>query len=253
MFSSLRRSALAVTLTAFVLCPSVFGERVTLPEHTVSVMSPEGQHRLESCKDRHTFYKLAIHFDTQVGHSHCGPASACVVLNAMHVKAPVTVTHAPFHLFEQDNFFSEAVNKILPASKVQTQGCTVEELANMIGCWGVHSKAYHASASSVDEFRKLASSACNQGHSCVIVNFHREELGQKEGGHFSPLAAYHPETDSFLVMDVARFRYPPFWVTTKDLFTSMNTPDSVSKKSRGFIVVSPEGGHHSDKPESPAH
>ena len=32
------------------------------------------------------------------------------------------------------------------------------------------------------------------------------------GGHFSPIGGYHEPSDSALVLDVARFKYPPYWV-----------------------------------------
>ena len=36
-------------------------------------------------------------------------------------------------------------------------------------------------------------------------------LLQTGDGHFSPVAGYHAGTDSVLVLDVARFKYPPYW------------------------------------------
>ena len=44
-------------------------------------------------------------------------------------------------------------------------------------------------------------------------------------GHISPLAAYDADTDRFLILDVSRFKYPPVWVGTAELFTAMNTTD----------------------------
>jgi Phytochelatin synthase len=34
-------------------------------------------------------------------------------------------------------------------------------------------------------------------------------IGQEQGGHISPLAAYDAETDRFLILDVSRYKYPP--------------------------------------------
>lgn len=71
----------------------------------------------------------------------------------------------------------------------------------------------------------------------LIVNYHRTGVGQKGGGHFSPIAAYHEKSDSFLVYDVARYKYPPSWVNTKELWNAMNTIDSDSGKTRGYLLV----------------
>jgi hypothetical protein len=77
----------------------------------------------------------------------------------------------------------------------------------------------------------------------IAVNYRRNHVGQPPGAHFSPLAAYDEASDSFLILDVARYKFPPVWVAAADLFDAMNTLDSDSGKTRGFIVVSaPPGG-----------
>jgi hypothetical protein len=56
-------------------------------------------------------------------------------------------------------------------------------------------------------------------------------------GHISPLGAYDAKADKILVMDVARYKYPPVWVDAPALFAAMSTSDFVSGKSRGFLSV----------------
>ena len=73
----------------------------------------------------------------------------------------------------------------------------------------------------------------------VIVNFLRKTLGEEIGGHISPLAAYDEKSDRFLILDVARYKYPPVWVKTADLFDAMNTPDPDNdNKTRGYVLIS---------------
>ena len=57
------------------------------------------------------------------------------------------------------------------------------------------------------------------------------------GGHFSPLAAYNGNADDLLLMDVARYKYPPFWVDADLLWQAMATTDTSSGRHRGFILV----------------
>lgn len=38
-------------------------------------------------------------------------------------------------------------------------------------------------------------------------------------------------------MDVSRYKYPPVWVKTADLWKAMATLDSASGKTRGFVFV----------------
>jgi hypothetical protein len=51
------------------------------------------------------------------------------------------------------------------------------------------------------------------------------------------LVAYHESTDSYLVDDVARSKYPPSWVRTKDLWNDMNTIHSHASKTRRYLIL----------------
>lgn len=57
-------------------------------------------------------------------------------------------------------------------------------------------------------------------------------------GHFSPLGGYCAAQDMVLIMDVARFKYPPHWVPLTLLFQSMNEVDNETKRSRGYAILS---------------
>jgi hypothetical protein len=46
------------------------------------------------------------------------------------------------------------------------------------------------------------------------------------------------EKDLVLVMDVARFKYPPFWVPLEDLWDSMVVTDKTTEASRGYFILS---------------
>jgi Phytochelatin synthase len=76
----------------------------------------------------------------------------------------------------------------------------------------------------------------------VIVNYLRKALGQQTGGHISPLAAYDAKEDRFLILDVARYKYPPVWVKVSDLFDAMNTTGSANgNKTRGYVLIAKGG------------
>jgi hypothetical protein len=98
---------------------------------------------------------------------------------------------------------------------------------------------HHAETGGVDEFRKLASESLAGKNRFVIVNYLRRALGEEIGGHISPLGAYDEKSDRFLILDVARYKYPPVWVKTAHLFDAMNTPDSDNdNKTRGYALIS---------------
>ena len=44
-------------------------------------------------------------------------------------------------------------------------------------------------------------------------------------GHFSPIGGYHPDSDLVLILDTARFKYPPHWVKLATLCESMKALD----------------------------
>ena len=67
--------------------------------------------------------------------------------------------------------------------------------------------------------------------------------GLGRSGHHSPLALYDAETDSALLLDVARYKYPPSWLPIPALFTAMSGGDPIAEHSRGWLVVSGEHGH----------
>ena len=54
------------------------------------------------------------------------------------------------------------------------------------------------------------------------------------------IGGYHKEKGLVLVMDVARFKYPPFWVPVDVLWESMEVLDKVTGLPRGYFVVSTE-------------
>jgi len=62
-------------------------------------------------------------------------------------------------------------------------------------------------------------------------------LGQTGDGHFSPIGGYHAEKDLVLIMEVARFKYPPHWVPLQLLFDAMKAVDKVTGLSRGYITL----------------
>ncbi|KAL7581430.1 hypothetical protein ACA910_022012 [Epithemia clementina (nom. ined.)] len=72
----------------------------------------------------------------------------------------------------------------------------------------------------------------------LVVSYDRKTLSQTGSGHFSPLAAYDPISDSVLILDTARFKYGAHWVSLQLLHSAMIPPDSATGRSRGFALLS---------------
>lgn len=91
-------------------------------------------------------------------------------------------------------------------------------------------------AASLSAFRScVVESAELHSEAFVVVSFCRAKLGQTGSGHFSPVAAYHAASDSVLVLDVARFKYPPYWVPVTDLWAACSAVDPATGRARGWF------------------
>ena len=200
--------------------------------------SAEGFRRLEE-SDRRSFVTLGMFFLSQETQTFCGVASSTMALNALVSKKerPLVPEWSPYRLFAQSVFFTPEVEKIAPRNGVLANGMTLQQLGDALGTFPVKVGVSHASDKSEEDFRKDATEALRGSASYLIVNYLRTSVGQNGGGHFSPIAAYHEKSDSFLVYDVARYKYPPSWVKTTDLWNAMNTIDPDSGKTRGYLLV----------------
>uniref|UniRef100_A0A158P7B6 glutathione gamma-glutamylcysteinyltransferase n=1 Tax=Angiostrongylus cantonensis TaxID=6313 RepID=A0A158P7B6_ANGCA len=71
----------------------------------------------------------------------------------------------------------------------------------------------------------------------IVASYDRSQLQQTGTGHFSPLAAFHVASDRVLIMDVARFKYPPHWVQLDHLQKAMCSIDPSTKRTRGYAKL----------------
>jgi len=204
----------------------------------IALNSAEGERLLFDTPVRTDYIPLSIYFETQQNLAYCGVASMAMVLNALEIPAPKSATHGRYSLFTQNNLFNEKTERIVSAQTVERQGMTLAELGKLMASYSLRTKIIFSGDSRPEQFRKLAVDNLKQPGNFVLVNYLRKTIGQETGGHISPLAAYHEGTDRFLILDVSRYKYPPAWVTTEQLWRAMNTVDQASGKTRGFVLVS---------------
>ena len=217
-------------------------ETLPLPPNLIGVESDAGAKLLFDSDARAAFLPLSANFVTQKTQSYCGVASMVMVLNALGVPAPDAPEYEPFHTFTQDNALNEKTDLIRPRDLLLHRGMTLDQLGALLALHPVAVEVVHAADSSLDQFRAKARGALASPGHYVIVNFLRTALGEEKYGHISPLAAYDAAADRFLMLDVARYKYPPVWATASDLFNAMNTTDPDNgNKTRGFVLVSKTG------------
>jgi hypothetical protein len=209
--------------------PSV--ERLPLPKTLVSLESPEGQQLLNQSKSKQDFQPLSTHIETQKRPAFCGVASSVMVLNALGSK------RQGYRPLTQDTFFNSQTQSIRSSYTVTFSGMTLDELAALLRSHNIKVEVYYASGTTLNQFRTQAKANLARSGDYIIVNYQRSVLGQSKSGHISPLAAYHEQSDRFLIEDVASYKYPPVWASTENLWKAMNTTDSISQKTRGYLVV----------------
>jgi hypothetical protein len=234
------RRAYAATLGLIAALAFAFAGAQTLPlaPQLIGLDSAAGEKLLLESEARQAYLPLSIHFVTQKTQSYCAIASMVMVLNALGVPAPTTPLYAPYHIFTQDNVLNEKTERILPQAVLARRGTTLDQLGAMLASLGVETTVTHASDVSFARFRAEAVAYLSRPRHYVVVNYLRRELGQGRGGHVSPLAAYDAKTDRFLILDVARYKYPPVWVRSAELYAAMDTPDSDNgNRSRGYVLI----------------
>ncbi len=184
------------------------------------------------------FFSIMPYVVTEEHETFCGPASITSVLNSLPTtKRPVPPQFSPYHYFTQDSLFIEATEKIISKEKVATGGLTLEQLRQFLEVWAANPAIYYGSTLSLPQFRNLITSTLTNPKQRLIVNFDRKGIDQIGSGHFSPIGAYDSKSDSVLILDVAKYKYPPVWVKTSDLFGAIQGIDSTSGKSRGLVRI----------------
>ena len=184
------------------------------------------------------YWQLSPTFAVQNTQTYCSVASAITVLNAMPIKKPVDPAYAPYPYFTQSNFFTPEVSKVISPQTVLSIGMTRDQMAETLTVLGVKAKSIAGDTLTDEGLRTLLQKALGGDGQFVLANYLRANLGQVGGGHWSVLAAFDAQTDSVLILDVAKYKYSPVWVGISTLRQAIATLDTTSNKSRGLVIVS---------------
>ncbi|GJS54398.1 glutathione gamma-glutamylcysteinyltransferase 1-like protein [Tanacetum coccineum] len=178
------------------------------------------------------FFKLISYFQTQSEPAYCGLATLAMVLNALSID-PGRKWKGPWRWFDES-----MLDCCEPLEKVKAKGISFGKVVCLAHCAGAKVEAFRTNQTSIDEFRKHVI-ACSTSDNChVISSYNRATFKQACTGHFSPIGGYHAGKDMALILDVARFKYPPHWVPLELLWEAMDTVDDASGFRRGFMLIS---------------
>ena len=103
-------------------------------------------------------------------------------------------------------------------------------------CNGAETFSHRANASlTIDNFRDIVKRSCQSTTEILILNYSRKTLDQTGDGHFSPVGGYHEREDMVLILDVARFKYPPYWIPLQKAFEAMQQLDNGKPRGKLFL------------------
>jgi glutathione gamma-glutamylcysteinyltransferase len=206
-----------------------------LPEDLIAFGSREGRALLSRALAAGTaeaFFPLVAHLHTQAEPAWCGLGTLVTVLNALEID-PGRVWKGPWRWFGEELLVCCKALEVAAA-----EGLSLDEVACLAACNGAAVDVRHADAGTEGAFRTaLEASVRAPSGPFLVANYARGVLGQTGGGHFSPLAAWEPERDLVLVLDVARFKYPPHWVPVARLWAAMSAVDVATERPRGWLAI----------------
>ena len=220
-------------LSRIAHCVGIY--RRPLPDELISFSSDEGKLIFKEslgsggCEG---YFDLAAQFHTQDEPAYCGLGSFTMVMNSLNVDE-ADVRKRARHLTET------SLDLHIPLEIVQQKGITFDEFSCMARLNGAHVSEYRASDTSYEQFINEVELVTAGGvKKSLIATFSRKYLGQTGDGHFSPIAAYNQKRSLVLILDVARFKYPPYWVRTDRMWEAMGLLDEETGLSRGYFLLS---------------
>ena len=239
--------------------PKVTFRRRVLPEHLVALSSPSGQQALVRAmvqQTASTYFMLTQHWDNQSDPASCGVTTLRQVLNAAGMDPTAVRWKGGWRYYGSD---AMVVCRCMDPIRIQRAGITLDDFDRLAHCHGLQGRMERPEArrnldaptkddspvNTIDDFRRdllhsLQSAPSNSDNvappTFLVVSFSRAVLQQTGDGHFSTVAAYDAETDSCLVLDVARFKYPPYWVRVSELYEAMRPKDPATNESRGWSL-----------------
>jgi glutathione gamma-glutamylcysteinyltransferase len=176
------------------------------------------------------YFRLAEQFHTQAEPEFCGLGSLVVALNALGID-PGRLWKGPWRWFSE-----ELLDCCVSLDQVRRRGLDLDEVACLARCNGAAVNMFRAETSDAAAWRSSLIAAA-RGDGVVIASYDRAGLDQTGSGHFSPIGGYHAARDLVLVLDVARFKYPPHWISAERLWQAMHAIDPATGRSRGWIAL----------------
>jgi glutathione gamma-glutamylcysteinyltransferase len=226
-----RRGGSAVITVAKRMNPTLY--RRPLPTDAVEFSSTAGRQLFAEALASgglDGYFRLAEQFHTQAEPEFCGLGSLVVALNALRID-PGRLWKGPWRWFSE-----ELLDCCVSLEQIRQRGLDLDEVACLARCNGAAVDLFRADSSDVVVWRSSLAAAAS-GDCVLVAAYDRAALDQTGSGHFSPIGGYYAATDMVLVLDVARFKYPPHWISAERLWQAMHPIDPATGRSRGWIAL----------------
>lgn len=188
------------------------------------------------------YFRYQQGWDTQINQAYCAVATSVALLNSLReeegISLPQDPTYDPHPFATQASVFNGCTEKNVIVNNgtyngiVQSPGgLSMSQTTALLECWlpGTWTvTAHHVDplTFSIDDVRADLQQALKNPDARVVINYDRSSVNQLGGGHWSPLGSYSSDLDAFLVMDVAKYKYPAVWIPLATLYKSISTYDT---------------------------
>ncbi|GAA5865539.1 hypothetical protein JCM1840_001436 [Sporobolomyces johnsonii] len=209
-----------------------------LPPSCIAFNSKDGKRifaRAMTEGNLESYFLLSGQMITQNEPAYCALGTLVMVLNAYEVD-PQRKWKGPWRWYEQ-----EMLDCCRPLASIASVGLTLSEFACLARCNGLRATVVSPSPripreEAIARFRDDLKKA-SRGETVMAVSYSRKALGQTGSGHFSPVGAYCEEDDKVLILDVARFKYPSYWISVETAWDSMVPLDAATGQPRGYVLL----------------
>ena len=222
----------------------------TLPSTLIPFSSSRGKQLFKealSAGTMESFFPLSEQFVTQSEPSFCALSSLAMVLNTLK-HDPKKIWKGVWRWVDEETLLCKTSAVCgYSLENIRSRGMTFYDFETLAKCHNVNIQSYPVDDNCLEgchshqyeHFRKLviAISSSGDAHAFIVCNFSRKFLGQTGEGHFSPIGGYHSGENLVLIMDVARFKYPPYWVPLSELYEAMMCRDKAVNEPRGYFVI----------------
>jgi glutathione gamma-glutamylcysteinyltransferase len=208
--------------------------RKPLPSSCIEFGSDEGKTIFKEALNEGTmdcFFNLAAQFRTQDEPAYCGLSTLVMVLNALSVD-PGRVWKGPWRWYHEN-----MLECCVPLEVIKKEGITLFHFSCLAMCNGLNVDLVQAlDTATIAEFREVVKRVTKSESQVLVCSYSRAILGQSGDGHFSPIGGYHAGQDLVLIFDVARFKYPPHWVTVDLLWRAMQGLDKETGLWKSYFL-----------------